>query len=411
MVSNDAITRNLAVSIELLHSQQQKLHSQQQQLHSQQQQLDRLSQRVMQLQNEPRQIPPIGELSKAEDLQSWRDNLTQMLKRYGLDQYICNDVPEPQDDDLARLRWLKDRRDVDEYIQTTVPDQEVWNTLRGLGWSAQDSNPKKTFDLVIRHFKNVNGDDFVKLHRELVNARPRDFDNLASFRTRISYLKERLEDTDFSMNDKAYTWIALNGIASDYSDLHARCVARIRTHTLTWNDLMAEFHGQLAGGEEARAPAAGDRRDLNILLDSVVLSSQWLELTFPAGSERLVNEYCIEVNRKRSRGRTRTAYVLDALGQPRTARRIKVPAPRHVTVTEHPESNFALRFEHTRRAARFKKYAILFDYPSNNTPDRETLILPAKPEEYLREELSSPGSKLVRYRWYMWFQSLGVKFW
>ncbi len=138
----------------------------------------------------------------------------------------------------------------------------------------------------------------MELHRELVNAHPRDFDNLASFRTRINYLKESLENTDFSMNDKAYTWIVLNGIASEYSDLHARCVARLLTAPLTWNDLMAEFQSQLAGGEEATAFTAGDRRDPNIVLDHVELSSEGLEFTFPAGSERLVNEYCIEVNKR-----------------------------------------------------------------------------------------------------------------
>ena len=250
----------------------------------------------------------------------------------------------------------------------------------------------------------------MELHRELVNARPRDFDSLASFRARINYIKNRLEKTDFSMNDKAYTWIVLNGIASEYSDLHARCVARLLTAPLTWNDLMAEFQSQLAGGEEATAFTAGDRRDPNIVLDHVELSSEGLEFTFPAGSERLVNEYCIEVNRKRSfLQTTAAARVLKALHQPVTARRMVVPAPRRVKVTEHPESRFALQFEHTRGAAQFKKDAILFDYPSNSTSDDKTLILPAKPQEDLREELSSLGSKMVHYAWYTWFESLGLK--
>jgi hypothetical protein len=90
----------------------------------------------------------ILKLSKAKDLQTWRDKLFRMLERYDLARYLDNDIPKPQDDPRARREWLKDRLDVDDYIQLTVPDNKIWNTLRGLGWSAKDSNPKKTFEFV-----------------------------------------------------------------------------------------------------------------------------------------------------------------------------------------------------------------------------------------------------------------------
>jgi len=50
--------------------------------------------------------------------------------------------------------------------------------------------------------------------------------------------------------------------------------------------------------------------------------SRVMELTFPAGSERLVNEYCIEINRKCNTFLS-AAYIPDiesASGRPRTPR-------------------------------------------------------------------------------------------
>ncbi|KAK4107596.1 hypothetical protein N656DRAFT_503510 [Canariomyces notabilis] len=102
-----------------------------------------------------RQIPMIRNLDRAEDLESWREELVQMLKRYGLAKYIESELPQPEDH-TARRQWLRDRLDVDAYIQTTVPNEEIWNSLRERGWSAADMNPKRTFDFVVRYFHEVS---------------------------------------------------------------------------------------------------------------------------------------------------------------------------------------------------------------------------------------------------------------
>lgn len=70
---------------------------------------------------ETRTIPLILKLTKAEDLNTWREKLTWMLSRYDLDKYINKDVPEPGEEDAAKHReWLRDCIDVDDYIQATI---------------------------------------------------------------------------------------------------------------------------------------------------------------------------------------------------------------------------------------------------------------------------------------------------
>ena len=191
-------------------------------IRAQQQQLAQLSEQVTQLQLQGRkqnariiQMPLIPKLSKAEDLQTWRVMLVQMLDQYHLTKYITSDIPEPKDSG-ARRAYLIDRLDVDNYIQATVPDPEVWNALRTFGWSAKDMNPKNTFDLVIRYFERGALETALDTHHELVTARCEDFDSLDSFLTRITCLKWRLETTDFRMNEMAYAYLALKGIVSKY---------------------------------------------------------------------------------------------------------------------------------------------------------------------------------------------------
>lgn len=226
-MADASIAATLATLTELIKSQQEQIAQIQNQLQNQK--------------TEIRQIPLIPKLTKAEDLQTWRDKLTWMLERYGLAKYIDKDIPEPEDP-RARRERLINRLDVDDYIQATIPHNKVWNVLRGLGWSAKDTDPKKTFDFVIQYFKKGAMNTFFKLHQELAKTHCKDFDSLASFQTRISYLRERLEATDFKIGDRVYIWLALNGIASEYTDIHARCVARI--DTMTWADLMAELQAQ-----------------------------------------------------------------------------------------------------------------------------------------------------------------------
>lgn len=57
------------------------------------------------------------------------------------------------------------------------------------------------------------------------------------FQTRITYLRKRLDYTEFKMSDKAYIWLVLKGIANAHPDLYHRLVDSIST--LTWESLVA----------------------------------------------------------------------------------------------------------------------------------------------------------------------------
>ncbi|KAK3371098.1 hypothetical protein B0T24DRAFT_667824 [Lasiosphaeria ovina] len=168
------------------------------------------------------------------------------------------------------------------------------------------------------------------------------------------------------------------------------------------------------------------------------LSSRWLELTFPPGTDRLANEYCTELNREThnvwrklsqwprvARFHRKTYNVWRKLSQwpraahfpdppdtpepltPETTRRIMVPVYglRQVTPSpEAPEVKFTQEFRHGWQAAKFKNYAILFEHPSDERSNRKKLIMPALSREEFREKLSSKESKVVHYGFFIWVE-------
>lgn len=123
--------------------------------------------------------------------------------------------------------------------------------LKGMGWNSDDMDPKKTFDKLVQYFEKGGADTDVKLLHEFTTIRREKFDRMEAYQLRVNYLRDRLERTDFKMNEKAYTWLALRGIMKEYTDLYNRSVTNIQNDTLSWGDLMAEFQ-QLAVTEAAQ---------------------------------------------------------------------------------------------------------------------------------------------------------------
>ncbi len=187
-------------------------------VNAQQEQLVQLQNNQNQL-GQARQIPLIPTLTKAEDLRSWREQLSSVLACYDLDKYIVKNIPEPEGV-TERRKWLNDCLDVKEYIQATVPDP--------------------TLHFVLQYFERPT-DTFVDLNHELVNIRSRSFPSLAAFQDRVIFLKECLETSDFKMNEKAYTWVALRAVAKQYPELYAHFVVRLQADNLSWAGLMAEL--------------------------------------------------------------------------------------------------------------------------------------------------------------------------
>ncbi|KAH8907482.1 hypothetical protein BR93DRAFT_967385 [Coniochaeta sp. PMI_546] len=135
--------------------------------------------------------------------------------------------------------------------------------------------------------------------------------------------------------------------------------------------------------------------------------SRWLDLTFPAGRERLVKEYCSELNRRTYRGhrvlrrRRKAAYIPDLPNHPCT---IRLHVPGHMEVTNDSVCGITLGFRHLSTAKEFKKYAIVFENLSEDEPKK--LIMPPISEKAFREKMSSQGAKVVQYGLTLWLGSL-----
>lgn len=134
------------------------------------------------------------------------------------------------------------------------------------------------------------------------------------------------------------------------------------------------------------------------------LRSSWrLQLTFPHGSESLVDEFCTEFNRNLSwshilKRKASSAYILDAPDPPDPALGCRVILPVHGLVQVAPVSIPTLHFGSKRAAKSFKKHAYVFEHPPEDAESQISLYMPAMSTDAFREKLSSRGSRV----WSWW---------
>ncbi|KID62972.1 uncharacterized protein G6M90_00g079740 [Metarhizium brunneum] len=134
------------------------------------------------------------------------------------------------------------------------------------------------------------------------------------------------------------------------------------------------------------------------------LRSSWrLQLTFPHGSESLVDEFCTEFNRNLSwshilKRKASSAYILDAPDPPDPALGCRVILPVHGLVQVAPVPIPTLHFGSKRAAKNFKKHAYVFEHPPEDAESQKSLYMPAMSIDAFREKLSSRGSRV----WSWW---------
>ncbi|KAK3902929.1 hypothetical protein C8A05DRAFT_15089, partial [Staphylotrichum tortipilum] len=197
-----------------------------------------------------RRIPMIDKLTKQEEFPIWRDKLIRTLRRLDLDDYILKEVPEPEGV-VDKAQWNNNRADIEDYLQAVIPGHKIWSILKGMGWDSEVTDPKKTFDKITQYFEKGSADSNVKMMQELAAIRRGNFDKMDSFQLRVNYLRERINKSEFKMEEKAYTWLALKGIMTEYPQLYSRMVTNIQNDNLSWGDLMAKLQ-ELAVVESAQ---------------------------------------------------------------------------------------------------------------------------------------------------------------
>ncbi|AEO64574.1 6a66a0f4-3534-4d6c-bdf8-85d17a1b8a3f [Thermothielavioides terrestris] len=205
--------------------------------------------------NAKRELPPIRKIYKKEDFPTWRCNLIWILDQFGLAKYIKNDVLQPplhEADDVKQ--WKEDRILVDAYIRSHIGNSKIERGLEAMGWNAEITDPKATFDFLTKYFEGASSDRFAILNEELVTIDRANFASMEAFQLRLCYLRDRLKSPGSpwaDLKDGAYIWMALRAIRKSHTDLYARCVYKVEKGEMTWSNLMEEFH-MVSASEEAQ---------------------------------------------------------------------------------------------------------------------------------------------------------------
>ncbi|EAQ83859.1 hypothetical protein CHGG_10263 [Chaetomium globosum CBS 148.51] len=194
----------------------------------------------------------------AEQLQQMQAMMTQMLeaqKNY-YEKKLAEKSTKRQKTTFEKVPELKKKEDFltwRDKLLTTIADINVWTLLRGQGWKVTDQDPKSTFDHLTQHFDKYTHKATYDIAREFFNIRRGDYDKFTTFQIRLNYLYQRINETDYKMQESAATLNAIQAISDAYPDLYTRSMTNLRNNKLSWADLMLEFN-ELAS-QEATQPA------------------------------------------------------------------------------------------------------------------------------------------------------------
>lgn len=139
-------------------------------------------------------------------------------------------------------KWRKGRYDVDDFIQSTVPNKMVWNDLKDRGWDPDEVDSDKTLKMVCDYFSIIPGEKAYELVSKYVHVRRAKFDSIEAFRNRVVYLRNMLETTLFGElhDEKIHIWAVLKGIEHEHPEVYGRLAGKVKSG-LTWSELMEEL--------------------------------------------------------------------------------------------------------------------------------------------------------------------------
>lgn len=162
------------------------------------------------------------------------------LEAYGLDIYIKQEVPEPEERN-AKRRWKKERAAVNLIIGATLIEPPIYYILIGQGWSLEEKNPKCTYDKVCRAVRHVPDHMLTVLLDEFKTIDCQTFESFDKFCERLVQLKRQLEYAG-KINERSALRTALKSIRKSYETQYETWEDLLDEADLTWTKLMEDFH-------------------------------------------------------------------------------------------------------------------------------------------------------------------------
>ena len=185
-----------------------------------------------------RNLPEIPALLGAINLPEWKDMLTSALCCRDLEEYIIEDIPEPENAKKQKA-WKRERATVTLIIKSSL--SKVRSVLKNVGWDPEITDPKYHYDFVLREIAKTPDTSAGEVVLEFTRIDRSQFDSLAAYQARLIYLRRRLAELDCAVSEKMYIWVTIIGLKGRYARWYLNLTRAMATNTLTWDSLMQEM--------------------------------------------------------------------------------------------------------------------------------------------------------------------------
>ena len=158
-------------------------------------------------------------LGGADNFREWKYRISLILEENDLDQYISEEVPEPEGDEAKathKKNLVKAKRIIAYSIKEHLnPHVSYLKT------------PKEVFDALTKMFEGKNINQKMTLRNQLRNVKIQNSETIQSYFTRVAQIKEQLESIEENVQEGEIGMTTLNGLPRSWdSFIQVLCTRR-----------------------------------------------------------------------------------------------------------------------------------------------------------------------------------------
>ena len=143
-------------------------------------------------------------LEGADNFRAWKYRVMLVLEENDLEGFIEVDIPEP-DGDEDKTRYKKSLVKAKRIIADSMKDHLIPHV-------SSLKTPKQMFDALSQLYEGENINRKMTLRTQLKNMKMQDLESIQSYFTRVSQIREQIEDIGDSVEEAELVMTRMNGL-------------------------------------------------------------------------------------------------------------------------------------------------------------------------------------------------------
>ena len=143
-------------------------------------------------------------LGGVDNFRAWKYKISLILEENDLDQYISEEVPNPEGDE-AKATQTNNLVKAKRVIENSIKDNLIPHV-------SSLKTPDEVFDALVKLFEGKNINRKMKLRNLSKNVNIHNIETMQSYFTRVSQIKEQLEAVKENVEEGEIVMTTLNGL-------------------------------------------------------------------------------------------------------------------------------------------------------------------------------------------------------